>query len=222
MSVSALTVINEAAALVGDPNFTRVNQPAWNVILNSSARDLMRKLRLQLWTVTFDLAALDHEYALPSDCLQVKWVQVNETPSDQTQWREVKEFFEDEYRAATNGQYSSGTRPTRYFVLNDTFHLHPMPDTTILAGGKILYWGLPDDVTSPSTQGIPVMDILRDTLRERMLIYGWRRLKDFEAAAQAEKEWEASLTVDRDRLEDRSADRRPRVRTRPGNIFGQR
>ena len=222
MSINSLTVINEAASLVGDPAFGRISAEAWRIIQNHSARDIARKLRLVLQTVTFDIVALGHEYALPSDCLQVKWVQFNETPSDQTTWWEVKEFFEAEFRAATNGQYSSNTRPTRYFVLNDTFHLHPMPDKTIVAAGKILYWGLPDDVTSPSVQPIPIMDILRDTLRERMLVYGLRRLEKYDAAANAEKEWEASLTVDRDRLEDRSADRRPRIRARMGNIFGQR
>jgi hypothetical protein len=222
VSTNALVVINEAAALIGDPEFKRVTAEAWRVIENNSCRDLARKLRLVLWTATFDIVANDHEYALPADCLQVKRIQCNETPSDQTTWWEVDEYFEDEFRAVTNGQYSSASRPYRYMAWLDTMDLFPMPDTDITGGGKITYWGLPDDIVTPATQGIPLMDIVRDSLRQRMLVYGFNRLEKYDAAAKAEQEWQATLTVDRDRLEDRSADRRPRIRTRRGNFLGLR
>ena len=222
MSTNSLTVINEAAALVGDPAFDRINRDAWRAILNHSARDIARKLRLVLKAATFDLVLNDDEYAMPDDCWQVKSMRVNETPTDTTTWWWLKEMFEDEFRNATQGQFSTATRATRYFALTDTFHLYPRPDKAITGGGKIQYWGMPAEVTSEATQGIPLADIMRDTLRERMLVYALRRLEKFDAAAAQEQEWQASLTSDRDRIEDRSADRRSRIRTQSGNIFGQR
>lgn len=220
MSTSALSVINEAALAVGDPQFSRIARVEWRDLLNQSSRDLARKLRLVLWTATFDLAAASDEYALPADCIQVKGMRWNDTPSDSTTWRKCDEWFEDEFNGATDGSFSEGD-PAHYFVRVDTFHLYPRPGTAITGGGKIIYWGLPDDVTDEATQVIPIMDMLRDSLRERMVIHGLRRLDRFDKAAAHEQEWQASLTSDRDRLEDRSADRRSRIRTRPGNIFGQ-
>lgn len=213
MSTPATTPINEAAALVGDPAFTRITQPTWTVFLNTAARDLARKMRLIRRAATFDLVANDPEYALPSDCIQIIGMQYNLTPSDQTTWMKAKEMFEDEHQVATNGSYSAGN-PTRYLPRPDTFMFYPMPDTTIAAGGKITYWGMPDEVTNISSQSIPVMDFLRDSLRDRMVTFALRRLEKWDAASMAEKEWEAALTVDRDRFEDRSADRRTALRPR--------
>jgi len=222
VSTNAQLVINECATIIGDPQQGRITPDAWKVFLNQSSRDIARKLRLVLWTVTFDIVKGDPQYALPSDCIQVKKVQFNETPSDQTTWWEVKEMFDDEFRRATNGNYSSTSRSRSYYIENDTFWFYPMPDADYVGGGKITYWGLPDEVTTPATQNIPLMDFMRDTLRERMTIYGLRRLEKWDASVKAEQEWEASLGADRSRIEDRSADRRSRVRTSMGNLFGQR
>jgi hypothetical protein len=222
VSVNAQIVVNEAAALIGDPAFSRITTEGWRVMLNESCRDVVVKLRLQMWRATFDLVANDPEYALPDDCIQVKRIEVNETPSDQTTWWDVGEWFEDEFRAATNGYYPLNTRPVRYTVWVDTYNLYMMPDTTIPGGGRITYWGLCDDVTDLGSQNIPVLDFMRDRVRDRMLIYGFRRLKQWDSAAAAEKEWEAALSADRARIEDRSADRRARLRTPAGNRFGLR
>lgn len=221
MSVNALLVINEAAALIGDPRFDRVTRDAWRTLMNQSARDIARKLRLVSKVATFDLVALDDEYAQPDDCWQVQSMQVNETPSDKTTWWWLKEMFEDEFRDVTGGQFPSATRPRRYFARVDTFHLFEMPDTFIAGGGKVRYWGMPADVTNESVEGIPLANIMRDSLRDRMCVYGLRRLEKWDAASQHEKEWEAALTSDRDRIEDRSSDRRPRLRMRSGGD-GQR
>lgn len=212
MSVSALTVITEAAEAVGDPAFSRIARPEWRSILNASCRDLARKLKVVLWAATFDIVA-DDEYATPSDCIQIKSLSYNPTPSDPTTWYWLREKFEDEFRSMTHGAYPSGT-PTAYFARTDTFHLLSKPDTAVEAGGKMIYWGLPDDVTDETTQGIPVMDTLRDTMHDRMVTRALRRLEKFDAAEKREQEWQASLNVDREQLEDRSADRRARIRPR--------
>jgi hypothetical protein len=219
VSVSALQVINEAALQIGDKDFSRVTRPDWRIILNNSCRDLARKLRLVRWTATFDIEDED-EYALPSDCIQVISMRWNATPDDKTTWWWLEEMFEDEWRSQTHGSHPTGD-PRKYLALNDTFHLFPIPESDVVGGGKIVYWGLPDEVTDETTQPIPIMDMLRDTLRERMVIYGLRRLDRFDKADAHEREWQASLTSDRDRLEDRAVDRRSRLRTGPRN-YGER
>lgn len=213
MSVNALAVINEAAGAVGDPKFTRVTRDVWRTVLNQSARDMARKLNLVSWTSAADTEVNGEDYALPTDCLQVRSVRFYTNPADESTRVWLDEKFEDEYRAMTN-RATAGGDPLFYFAQNDTLSLWPIPTTAVVSALRITYWGLPDEVTNENTQGIPVMDILRDTLRERMVIYGLRALKEFDTAAVHEQEWQASLTFDRARLEDRSADRRPRIRTR--------
>ena len=211
MSTSALAVINEAALSIGDPKFTRVTRNDWRDFLNRSCRDMARKLRLVKRKATFDIVA-EQEYALPEDCVQVSRMEYNDTPVDKATWFEVREKFQDDFRDATDGSYASG-RPDEYFADTDTFYLYPRPDVAVAAGGRITYWGMPDEVTDEAVQVLPIRDVLRDTLRERMEVYGLRRLERFDKAQKAEEEWLASLTTDRDRLEDRSADRRARLRT---------
>lgn len=222
MSTNALSVINEAAVLIGDPLFSRITRSQWVALMNQSARDVAKKLRIVLKAATFDIVAGQHEYALPDDCWQVKSFQFNETPEDETTWWWLTEVFEDEYRKATNGMYPSSGRPTNYFVNLETFHLYQNPSESIVGGGKIRYWGMPSTVSNEAVDSIPLQDIMRDTLRDRMVTYALRILEKWDAASNHEREWNSSITIDRDRIEDRSADRRARIRTRPGNTFGQR
>lgn len=211
MSVNALAIINEAALACGDPRFSRIDRDEWKMILNQSCRDLSRKMRLTLHTATFDITAGDAEYAFPDDCIQIKSLRWSDNPLDPSLWRWVEELFEDEYRSLTNLAQSTGV-PTGYHPQVDTYFMNPIPDATIVGGGKIQYWGMPDEVTNPETERIPVLDVLRDTLRERMVIYAMRRLEKWDAAQARELEWQATLVVDRDRIEDRSADRRSKLR----------
>jgi len=219
MSVPALDVINDAALAIGDPAFTRLKRPQWLVILNQSQRDMARKLRLVRHTATFDIEDSD-EYAMPDDCIQSVSFQWNDTPTNRETWRWLAEMFEDEFRAGTDGAFASGD-PRKYLALTDTFRLYPRPDREIDGGGKITYWGMPDNVTDETTQAITIRDTARDTLKERMVIYGLRALDRFDKAREHEQEWIASLTTDREKFEDRSADRRPRLRPYPSS-FGER
>lgn len=219
MSVNALAVINEAAAAVGDPAFSRVSRDRWRDILNQSARDLARKMNLVTWTATADAVANDEQLALPSDCLQVRSLRYYTNPADESTRVWLEEKYEDEYRALTQRASSSGD-PLIYFVEGDIVNVWPVPSQALPAAFRIQHWGLPDEVTNESTQGIPVMDFLRDTLRERMVIHGLRALKEFDTASVHEQEWQSSLTFDRARLEDRSEDRRPRIRTTGSRTSG--
>ncbi len=211
MSTNALEIVYEASTLVGDPMFQRITQEDWRHLLNTACRDIARKLRVHRRCALFDIEANSPEYAMPEDCLQIISMQYNDTPQDANTWWWLQEMFEDEFRDATHGTFSAA-RPIRYLARTDTFLLFPQPDASYAGGGKVTYWGLPDEVTSLSTQNIPFQDTLRDTLRDRMVTFALRRLEKFDAAAQHEKEWVASLTTDRDRLEDRAADRRSRMR----------
>lgn len=213
MSVQAIELVTDAAQAVGDPKFSRIFRPTWRAILNRASRDLSKKLKLVKHKAIFDIET-DDEYALPDDCIQVVSFQWNDTPADPSSWRWLGEKFEDEFRAATEQTYPDGD-PCEYIVFTDTFHLYPRPDAAIVGGGKITYWGHPDPVTDEGTQLITVRDTARDVLLDRMVILGERLMERFDKAAEYEKEWIASLTTDRDKLEDRSADRRARIRTGP-------
>jgi hypothetical protein len=93
------------------------------------------------------------------------------------------------------------------------FHLYPKPATAIVNAGHICYWSMPDAITNPNTQNIPFADFLFDTLVEGMVVNGLKKLEKFEAAAARKIEWEESLVFDRDKMEDRSEDRRPNMMT---------
>jgi hypothetical protein len=219
MSVQALAVVNDCARSLSDPQFQRVTRADWRAFMNEACRDLARKLRLVKWTATFDIEN-EGEYAMPEDCVQLVKVFYNPTPADRDTWRVLGEKFADEFYDATDGAYAEGD-PCEYFADTDTFHLYPRPDTAITGGGKVTYWGMPDEVTDEGVQLMPLRDVLRDSLAQRMLVLALRHIERFDKADEYEKEWLASLTTDRDRLEDRSQDRRPRMR--PGGIsFGER
>ncbi len=219
MSVNALSVINDAALAVGDPGFTRVSRPQWLSILNQAARDLARKMNLVTWTATAAAVAGDEQLALPADCVQVRSLRYYTNPADESTRAWLGEKYEDEYRSLTDRSSSSGD-PLYYFVEGETINVWPVPSADLEAAFRIQYWGLPDAVTNESTQGIPVMDFLQDSLRERMVILGLRALKEFDTAAAHELEWQASLTFDRARVEDRSEDRRTRIRTSGSRMSG--
>jgi len=210
VSVPALSVVSEAAIQCGDPQYQTIALDEWLVYLNASTRDLARKLLLKRRKTVGDITA-DMEYAYPANLIQVIRVEWNPTPSDATTWRKLREVFEDEFEDKTTYNYPTGD-PLGYFASTESFFLLPMPQQDLSSGLRITYWGVPDAVTSISTQPITIMDMLRDALRERMVIYGMRRQQRYDEATAHEKEWEAALQYERPRLEDRSADRRSAVR----------
>jgi hypothetical protein len=220
MSFNSLLVINEAAEALRDPAFGTITQPRWLSIQNRVARIMARKMRLVEWTTVTGVTLAEPEYEYPSDSFQIISVRYNETPGDPTTWFKLGELFSDEFEARTQRNYSTGT-PMRYYPATTSLFLHPMPDVTLASALKVRYWGLPDAVTNASTQDVQLSDTLRDLLLEGMIAYGFDDMKDYESGASAQQKWQAALTFDRDRFEDKSADRRSRLRPRASN-YGAR
>lgn len=214
MSLSISTIINDAAVLVSDVAFSRVLRSDWLLFYNFQVRRLAREMRLVEYEATFTVVA-DDLYSLPSDCVRIKGIEFNESPSTAPRdWKGLKEKFEDEFRSLTDGHYPTGT-PSHYFMRQGFFHLYPCPQATVAGGGRLKYWGVPADAVD-SSEPVPFPETVRDVCLLGMLSLAFNKLKMFEDAAKKEAEFEAAIAKSRDALEDRSEDRRTQVRAAHG------
>lgn len=220
MSVSTLAIANDVALVLGDQSFTRFEQADHLLAINRVCRELATELRLVQWEASFDVVAGIEVYALPADCVQMRSLRFSLTPSDITSFYKLGEMFEDEFESATARQYTSGD-PTKYLARQGYFWLHPLPQATSVAGGRLLYWGLPDAVADLTTGVLPLPDFVRDLVALGVQIHALRKLEELEQAAVYEQEYARTMALIRDKIEDRSADRRSRVRTRVGGFGGQ-
>lgn len=212
MSVSARTIADESAILLGDPDFTQVSLPRWRILLNRAQRKMATRIDVYGLQSTFDIVSGSGRVALPDDCTHLARVEFTETPSDPTTYRELDELPEEQFRAQTSGHYPTGS-PTEYCARMGWFHLVPQPDANVDEGGRMDYWAIPPDITDIDTQSIVFPDMARDHLVTGCLIEGMRASRMFDEAAELEKEWYAVMEPEvKDRLEDRSSDRRPSFR----------
>ena len=215
MSTLAQSVIDEAAFDIGDPNYSRIDRTAWTMFLNWAARTMARNMRVVKWRATADIEAANDIYELPDDCVQVTRIQYNPTPDSDTTWRDVHEYFEDEYRKQTNWNLPLG-EPINYRMDQGFFLLTPRPSVAVPGGMRIEYWGLPSEVTDASTQDIPFQSLMRDHLKAGMNIRAMFKLEKLPNMQVAEQEWVAGLSASRPQLERRSDDRRSRIRPNVG------
>lgn len=216
-------VADECAVLAGDPDYRRVTRPDWLVFLNRTARTMARRMNIIEVEAFFDITADSDLYKLPDDCKQAREFQVTQTPSNANTFYSLDEKFDDEFRLRRQRNRNTGD-PKVYLMRQGFFQLDPWPSADYEDGGKITYWAMPDPITDMTIQYVPFANVLRDTLAEGMVVHALKKLEKFDAAIAREKEWEASLVLDRDKMEDRSADRRSKVRPRSssrGNYDGQ-
>lgn len=201
---------SEAAVTIGDDKFSRVTRDNWKQFINKRMRMMCIRMRLVKRRAYFSIEADNEVYSLPTNCVQMTRLQFNPTPSDRNVYRDLNEKFEDEFRSSTSNQYPTGD-PTHYFADQGFFYLLPMPTTDVTLGGKIEYWGLPDGVTSQD-QTFSLPDSMYDILVQGIVIDALRKMEKFDQAQVAEGDWEATIDRTRNTLEDRSADRRSKVR----------
>jgi hypothetical protein len=210
-SVLCSAVADEAATLISDPDYRRVTRPDWLIFLNATARTMARRMNIIEVEAFFDITSESDLYALPDDCKQMREIQVTQSPSDGATYYSLDEKFDDEFRARRQRSRQVGD-PKIYLMRQGFFQLDPFPSADYTNGGKITYWAMPDDITDMTIQYVPFANVLRDTLREGMIVHALKKLEKFDAAAAREKEWDASLVLDRNTVEDRSADRRSKIR----------
>lgn len=210
MSTLISDIASEASIIIGDDKFSRVTRGNWLVFANRRMRKLCMRLNIVKRRARFNIVANNEIYALPANCVQMTRLQFTDTPSDIGTFRDLRERFEDDFRDATSNQYPTGD-PDRYFADQGFFYLLPMPTTSVALGGRIEYWGLPDAALAQE-DAISLPETMHDLLVEGIVIDAQRKMEKFDQAAVSEQEWENTISETRVKLEDRSSDRRSKVR----------
>jgi hypothetical protein len=212
MSVTAQTVVNEAALLLGDAAFRLITPAKWLTLLNRAQRKMSQRLNLYGVQATFSITAGINRVALPDDCTQLRRVDFTETPETPGSYRKLGDLTEDEWEARVQGHYPTGT-PLEYCARMGWFHLVPEPDTTIVDAGRMDYWASPPDITDLDVQSLVIPDMARDHLVTGLLIEGMRASRQFVEARELEQEWMTVMEPEfKERLENRSDDRRMSIR----------
>jgi len=207
------SVLNDALLAIDDPAGRNVAPAEQLSFYNRTARKVAKRLNVIEYEAFYDHVQNTDLYKLPSDCKTVRKMFATLTPTDTYSYWELDEIFEDEHAGLTNRQTASSD-PRKYFMRQEYFQIYPAPATTIERGGKMVYWGLPPDSLNPSIDLAPFPDIVREILTEGVIIHLLKRMTRLEEAMSRAQEWEASMTQDRDVMEDRSRDRRPNLRAR--------
>ena len=212
MSVNALIVASEAARRCGDPGYTRITRDDWKDGLNSVSRDISVRIPCIEFEATASTVALEDRMIYPADLVQLRWVRYSSDPLT-IDYADLDEDKADEWREATSGNYQIGD-PVFYFPRSGFMHLRPKPQTVVLAGVQISYYGVAPDVTDLTTQNIALPDLIRDYLVEGMVIFGKRKDKHFDEADNLEAAWLRRESEWRDRVTDRARDRRTSIRSK--------
>lgn len=220
MSIPITYLINDAALLIGDPNKTRVTLDEWVLFFNQAARALCEKADVYQLCSKFDLST-ERRFAYPTEMTQATRIAVTETPDDEATFKYLKEKFEDEWRAETDGHYPSETVPTHYFAERSGFYLLPRALVAIPEALEITYFGIPDRVTD-STAAYPLPESTQDYVIRRMVIAS-KLARNRVAEANADFElWNADVEGLQVRIEDPSNDRRSSLQPRRRPYAGMR
>ena len=210
------SVVSEARALLGDPAARRVSFDNWITFYNRAGRAAAYKFNAINTIAKFDVLAQTPQYLFPEDMVQMRKLEYNST-GDDISWRVIKEIFEDQFRQRTNWTMPTG-EPVEYLAAGDYFQLVPMPSQTVLLGGRITYWRVPAEITSigGSTAGVGTVmefpDFMRSYITDSMVINAKQKLYMYEEAQQDLRMLALQEPEIAEKLEDRSADKRSRLR----------
>lgn len=223
MSTYVLSLIDDAAKAIGDPNKQRVELSQWLSIYNRSNRAMCEKVDLLRKADKFSLVQNQTRYKYPATMTRLCGIQVSETPTDESSFRWLDEMFEDEFRDAVRGRYPLESLPSRYFATSSWWYLIGAAEVAIADGGCIDYFSLPDEITDLSTNPvIQVDDIARDYITEHMIALSMQSRNRWTESALALQAWEARAEGLIDKLEDRSDDRRSTLSPRRNRMAGMR
>lgn len=211
MSVNALSLATEAGRRCGDELFTRITRDDWKDFLNSVCRDVATRIPCVEWRDTFDLVANLESYPYPSGLIQVRFMRATQTPETAGTFEDIDEMTPEQWHDRTNRNYPVGT-PDEYCPWQGFFDLVPMPAVTVVDGGLLAYWGLPDDVTDLTTQNLQLPDFMRDYVVAGMVIQGKRKDKAFDEADALERVWLGQESQMSQKMGDRARDRRVSLR----------
>lgn len=210
MSFRVSDIAADGSLVIGDDRYSRVTRDNWLTFVKKRSRLLCMRLNLVKRRAYFTITADDALHTLPTNCVQMTRLQFTSTPSDVNTFGDLTEMFEDEFRASTSNCYPTGD-PQRYFTDQGFFYLIPKPTTEVVLGGRIEYWGLPDTV-SAQADFVPLPDTMQDILLQGCVVDAQRKMEKYPEADRLEAEWEANIDRLRNKVEDRSNDRRSKVR----------
>lgn len=216
MPITCQEIIDQAATDFGDPTMGRILQAEWLEIYNRSQRSLTRSYRVIEEDAFHDIAANEDRILYPSLCVQLKRWQFTSTPDDPASYVEAGEIFEDEYRAVTRFVIPTGDTGFRYWARLGFIVITPRPTVLVKRGGLMSYWKLAAKVVAgdEATVLLEVPETLEDLLVARMVIKAKSRNHRMTEAQAGLAEWEAEMAKAYEPIEDRSDDRRPRLRLR--------
>lgn len=216
-TTKAIAIINECAIRFGDRAFNSVDRDKWLSFMNERARGLATRLRLVKRRALFSIEADNELYTFPDNMVVMTRMEFTPTPNDRTTFRDLREMFEEEWRGATTNTYPTGD-PTRYYADQGFFYLYPLPAASYTRGGRLTYWGLPNEVVNYDIDLQPFADSMKNALVEGMLSDAYDAIEKYDVAAKQEAKFEKIVAQAQLNLEDRSEDRRqvlmPRSRVR--------
>lgn len=221
MSTNVSSLVDDAAQAIGDPNKQRVQSSQWLSIYNRSLRELCEKANVLKFRDSFTLNPVAI-YDYPEQMIVMTDIHVTETPGDESTFRFLDEYFEDEFRRRTSSFYPTASLPTHYYATSGWFYLTPIPTVQIVNGGCITYFGLPDRVLDLATAMVQTDDFTQDYIIRRMIIHGLESRNRLVEARSALEMWEADMQTLQDKLDDRSQDRRSSIAPRKNRFAGMR
>jgi hypothetical protein len=207
-------IIDDTAIEFGDPAKAKIGQPVWLLWYNEAREQITRDYHVLEQDATHDLTIDEDRYVYPDDCVQMSRWRYNATPSDPNTYVEAGELFEDEFREIVALQVPTGDSYFRYWARPTFFQITPKPTATVLGGGLITYWQLAARTESGNepTTDFDLPPAMRRLVVRLMLIFAKERLHRYEEAQRDRASWEVDMARAYERVEDRSDDRRPRLR----------
>jgi hypothetical protein len=207
-------IIDSAAVEFGDQNKAKITNTQWLLFYNEAREQMTRDYHILEQDATHDITANEDRIAYPDDCNQmIRW-RYNPTPADPEAWRESEEAFEDEFRSIVALNLPRGDTGFKYWARPQFFHITPQPTVTVPGGGLLTYWKMADRVEAGNelTTEFDLPLTLRRLVTRLMIIFAKETIHRYEEADRDRRNWQIDMENAYGRIEDRSDDKRPRLR----------
>lgn len=219
MSTFVTDLITSALLEIGDKDGHRTTRAEMLLYFNRTQRALATGLRCLQTDYYFNLVANEPRYVYPEDAVQISGIRISRVavPTSLEDYYWLGEFFNDEFRMATHGMRPSAT-VYAYHARPEWFELLNAPVADVVDGGIVTTWRnaarLPSE-TSSATMELP--DWLDNVVIEGMKILARMSGRERAAAMSDWQRWTAEIDGLREKVEDRSDDRRAAIRP-PGHL----
>lgn len=211
MAVLIEWAISAAALHIGDPGRSRVQTPQWNQIATMSLSDICAKYLILKYEDEADLPA-DGIITWPDQLVAIQEIKVSSTPTVESSFYKLDEKFKDEWDEFTLKGVPASDLPLIYYADTDYIRLGATLDADIPDGLRISYYAVPPEVVDATTSYMPLPDLLRSYLVQRMVVYALFADERDDLAREEEALWNAREDEIRKVIDRRSVDRREAIR----------